>query len=103
MKEVFFMEYIIHTTIKTLAQLLLVLGLTNLCFMFIPKSIRKTITGTFKFAVIITKMVITQLKKVVKTVYANYKEIEQPKKRKYSPRKNTNSKNVIQFPKANSK
>lgn len=97
------MEYIIHSTIKTLAQILLVLGLTNLCLMFVPKTIRKTIAGTFKFAFNITKFIVTQLKTVVKTSYANYKEIEQPKKRKYSPRKkNTNSK-VIQFPETNVK
>jgi hypothetical protein len=70
--------------------------------MFIPKTIRKAITGTFKFAFKITHFVVTQIIKVVKTLYANYKEIEQPKKRKYSPRKNTNSK-VIQFPKVNVK
>jgi hypothetical protein len=73
--------------------------------MFIPKTIRKAITGTFKFAFKITRFVIIQFGKTVKTSYASYKEIEQPKKRKYSPRKkNTNShSNIIQFPKANSK
>jgi hypothetical protein len=71
--------------------------------MFVPKTIRKTIVGTFKLAYNITHFVVTQLTKVVKTSYASYKEIEQPKKRKYAPRKHTNSKNVIQFPKANSK
>lgn len=98
------MEYIIHSTIKLLAQILLVLGLTNLCLIFVPKTIRKTVTGTFKVAYRITHFVVTQLIKVVKTSYANYKEIERPKKRKYAPRKHTNSKsNVIQFPKATSK
>lgn len=91
------MEYIIHA----LLQILLVLGLANLCLAFVPKTIRKTITGTFKFAYKVTRFVAIQLKIVVKNIYANYKEIEQPKKRKYT-RKNTNSK-VIQFPKANSK
>ena len=98
------MEYIIHATIKTLAQILLVLGLTNLCLMFVPKTVRKTITETFKLAYKITRFVIIQLIKVGKTTYANYKGVEQPKKRKYSPRKkNTNPPNVIQFPKTNVK
>lgn len=95
------MEYIIHTTIKTLTQLLLVLGLTNLCLMFVPKTIRKTIVGTFKLAYNITHFVVTQLIKVVKTNYANYKEIEQPKKRKYTPRKRNTNFKIIQFPKKN--
>jgi hypothetical protein len=71
----------------------------------IPKSIRKTIIGTFKLAFKITKFIVAQLKTVVKTTYANYKEIDKPKKRKYSPRqKNTNSDDkIIQFPKVNSK
>lgn len=97
------MEYIIHSTIKTLAQILLVLGLTNLCLMFVPKTIRKIITGTFKFAFNITKFIVIQLKIVVKTTYANYKEIEQPKKRKYTPRKRNTSSKVVQFPKVNTK
>lgn len=97
------LEYIIHSTIKLLAQILLVLGLTNICLMFVPKTIRKAITGTFKLAYNITHFVVTQLIRVVKTNYANYKEIEQSKKRKYSPRKkNTNSNpNIIQFSKKN--
>jgi len=81
--------------------MLVILVLANLCLAFIPVPIRKTITGTFKFAYKITHFTVIQLKKVVKNIYANYKEIEQPKKRKYTPRKrNTNSK-VIQFPKKN--
>ena len=91
------MEYIIHTLLKALV----ILGLANLCLAFVPAPIRKTIIGTFKFAYKITHFAVIQLKKVVKKSYANYKEIEQPKKRKYTPRKrNTNSK-VIQFPKKN--
>jgi hypothetical protein len=94
------MEYLI----RTLIQILLALGLANLCLLFVPKTIRKTILGTFKFAFKVTRFVMIQLKIVVKNLHANYKEIEQPKKRKYSPRKNTNSKtNVIQFSKANVK
>lgn len=89
-------EYIIHTLLKTLV----ILGLANLCLAFVPSPIRKTIIGTFKFAYKITHFVVIQLKKVVKIVYANYKEIEQPKKRKYTRKKSTNSK-VIQFPKKN--
>lgn len=90
-------EYIIHLLLKTI----LILGLANIALAFVPSPIRKTIIGTFKFAYKITNFVVTQLKKVVKNIYANYKEIEQPKKRKYTPRKrNTNSK-VIQFPKKN--
>jgi hypothetical protein len=88
-------EYIIHFLLKTLV----ILGLANLCLAFVPAPIRKSIVGTFKFAYKITHFVVIQLKKVVKNICANYKEIEQPKKRKYTPRKrNTNSK-VIQFPK----
>jgi hypothetical protein len=73
--------------------------------MLVPKTIRKTIIGTFKFAFRITKFLTIQFKKTGKTLYADYKkETEQPKKRKYSPRKkNTNSPNVIQFPKSNVK
>jgi len=95
------MKYIIHT----LLQCLLVLGLTNLCLAFVPKTIRRTIVGTFKFAFKITKFTTIQLKKAGKTVYANYKEVEQPKKRKYSPRKKNTPQpeNVIQFPKTNVK
>jgi hypothetical protein len=101
MKEVFLMKYIIHI----LLQCLLVLGLTNVCLAFVPKTIRKTIAGTFKFAFMITKFIVTQLRIVVKTTYANYKEMNEPKKKKYSPcQENTNSDSkVIQFPKANSK
>lgn len=94
------MKYIIHM----LLQCLLVLGLTNICLAFIPSTIRRTISSTFKFAFKIVMFIAIQLKIVVKTVYANYKEFEKPKKRKYSPHKNTNSLDkVIQFPKANSK
>lgn len=90
------MEYIIHTLLKTLV----ILGLANLCLAFVPSPIRKAIIGTFKFAYKITRFVVIQLKVVVKKVCANYKGIEQPKKRKYA-RKATKSSNVIQFPKAN--
>lgn len=90
-------EYIIHFLLKTLV----ILGLANLCLAFVPAPIRKTIVGTFKLAYKITNFAVIQLKIVVKKVCANYKEIEQPAKRKYT-RKNTNSK-VIQFPKSNVK
>lgn len=88
-------EYIIHFLLKTLV----ILGLANLCLAFVPAPIRKTIVGTFKLAYKITHFAVIQLKIVVKKVCANYKEIEQPTKRKYT-RKSTNSK-VIQFPKKN--
>ena len=94
------MEYIIHTLLKALV----ILGLANLCLAFVPSPVKKIIIGTFKFVYKINHFVIIQLKTVVKKVCANYKEIEQPKKRKYSPRKkNTNPPNVIQFPKTNVK
>jgi len=90
------MEYIIHFLIKTLV----ILGLANLCLAFVPRTIRKTITGTFRFAYKVTRIVTTQSIKIVKKSYANYKEIEQPTKRKYTRKKSTNSKsNVVQFPK----
>jgi len=90
-------EYIIYFLLKTLV----ILGLANLCLAFVPTPIRKTIISTFKLAYKITHFVVIQLKIVVKKICANYKEIEQPTKRKYTPRKrNTNSK-VIQFPKKN--
>lgn len=94
------MEYIIHTLI----QILMVLGLANLCLLFVPKTVRRTISGTFKFVYKVTRFVAIQLKLVVKNIYTNYKEIEQPKNKKYtsSNKKNTNSK-VIQFPKTNVK
>ena len=95
------MEYLIHTLI----QILLVLGLANLCLLFVPKTIRKTILGTFKFAFTVVKFIAVQLKIVVKYLHANYKGIEQPKKRKYSSRKKNTISNdkIIQFPKANTK
>jgi hypothetical protein len=102
LKEVFYMlEYIIHFLIRAI----LILVLANIALAFVPRTIRKTIVGTFKLAYKVTRIVTTQSIKIVKKTYANHKEIEQPKKRKYSPRKkNTNSKtNVIQFPKANVK
>ena len=90
-------EYIIYFLLKTLV----ILGLANLCLAFVPTPIRKTIISTFKLAYKIIHFAVIQLKIVVKKVCANYKEIEQPAKRKYTPRKrNTNSK-VIQFPKKN--
>jgi len=76
------------------------LVLANLCLVFIPVPIRKTIIGAFKFAYNITHFIMIQLKKVVKNICVNYKEIEQPKKRKYA-RKATKPSNVIQFPKKN--
>lgn len=98
------MEYMIHTTIKTLIQILMVLGFAKLCLLFVPRTIRKTISGTFKLAYKVTRFVAIQLKIAVKKAYVSYKkETAQPKKRKYSPRKNTNPPNVIQFPKSNVK
>jgi hypothetical protein len=93
------MEYMIHTLI----QILLVLGLANLCLLFVPKTIRKTILGTFKFAFKVTRFVAIQLKIVVKYLHANYKEIEQPKKRKTTHHKKSTNSKVIQFPKSNVK
>ena len=93
------MEYMIHT----LLQILMVLGLAKLCLLFVPRTIRKTISGTFSLAYKVTRFVAIQLKIVVKKAYVSYKkETEPPKKRKYTHRKKSaNSKsNVIQFPKS---
>jgi hypothetical protein len=99
MKEVFSMEYMIHL----LLQILMVLGLANLCLLFVPKTVRKTIIGTFKFAFTVVKFIAVQLKIVVKYLHANYKEIEQPKKRKSTHHKKSTNSKVIQFPKSNVK
>lgn len=92
------MEYIVHS----LGQIILILGLANIMLLLVPRSIRKAFKGVFKIAYKIVLFTTTQSIKIVKNIYANNKEIEQPKKRKYSSKKDTNSK-VIQFPKENVK
>lgn len=88
------MKYLVYTLI----QILVVLGLANLCLAFVPRPIRKAFQGTFKLACSIVKHSIRLLKVVVKKAYANYKEIEQPSKK---PSNKKTKSNVVQFPKKN--
>ena len=101
------MKYIINS----LGQLILMMVLVNVGLLLVPRSVRRLITGTFKTAYKVTNFVTIQLKKVVKNMYANYKEIEQPEKVKAKTETKTKKSqsqskvksNVIQFPRANVK
>jgi hypothetical protein len=88
------MKYLVYTLIQILALLVL----ANVCLAFVPKPIRKAIECTFKLASRLIRFVLNLSNVIVKKVIANYKEIEQPTKKK-STTKKTKS-NVIQFPKS---
>lgn len=91
-------EYIRHT----LAQAVILLFLGNIALLLVPSPLRKSILGTFRFAMIVGKFTTNLLKKVGKEIVANSKEIESPTK-KTKTRKQPTSKSkgkVIQFPNA---